>query len=374
MSRNRVHIDFYENIRTIGFISEIEVTDLYKLYDTRTAEDYLFTAPYQIKIGDTKANTMLDIVKAINGTGVYGVEYSQYTFKHSVVLAQIASEDEIELDSIEFGSKGNIPVRLIDKLDPKNRFLTPSLEGGKDCTQDNAIVALVKSIEEQNDKKERYNKNRYDVNYDTTTLTVTHKMCGEKYNDIICLANITQQTQTPYVITNTGLNNVDNGSLINLNDFLTREKQIAKWQNFTLIDGEDPTAEDCIRALMAKIKEKQSTEIVTTYFKKDDGTDDKTGFNIEYAKIGEIGNIPLDTTCVNGRISGKKLKGGLDGLQVGEVILMNCESETIVSSTGKDRYKNFNGNWLSVPLDGVMLKIRQGNFTITFAYEEKYYI
>ncbi|MBI6875610.1 Ig-like domain-containing protein [Clostridium aciditolerans] len=373
LARNRMFIEFEEDIRTLHYIKEIEITDLYKLYETRIAENYLFTAPYQILIGDTKTITMLDIVKAINNTGTTGVEYSLYTFKHSVVLAQIASDDEIELDAIEYGSKGNIPVSLVDKLDPKNRFLTPSLEGGKDCTQDNAIVVLAKSIEKQNDKKERYNKDQYTVSYDSTSLTITHKMCGEKYNDIICLANVAQQIQSPYLITNTGTN-VDNGSLINLKDFLIRQKQVAKWQNFTLIDGEDPTIEECIRALMRKIKEKQSTEIVVTYFKKDDGSDDKTGFNIEYAEIGEIGNIPLNTTCVNGRLSGKKLKGGLDGLQVGEVILMDGESQTIVSSTGKDRYKNFTGGWLSVPLSGVMLKIRRGNFTITFAYREKYYI
>ncbi|NMM61183.1 hypothetical protein HBE96_00380 [Clostridium sp. P21] len=375
LSRNRVHIDFYENIRTIGFISEIEITDLYKLYETRTAEDYLFSGSYQIKIGDDKNKTMLNIVKAINGTGVYGVEYSQYTFKHSIVLGQIASENEIELDAIEAGTKGNIPVSLVDKLDPKNRFLTSSLEGGKDCTQSDAIKALAKTILEQNDKKERYNKDKYDVTYDATTLTITHKMCGEKYNDIICLANVNQQIQMPYIITNTGVKNVDNGSLINLKDFLNREKQVAKWKNFTLIGGEDPKAEDCVITLVAKIKEKHSAEIITTYFKKDDGTDDKTGFNIEYAKVGEIGNnAPLDTTCVNGRLSGKKLKGGLDGLQVGEVITIDNERQIIESSLKKNRYKNFNNNWLSVPLDGVMLRVRQGNFTITFAYREKYYI
>jgi hypothetical protein len=378
LSRNRVHIDFYENIRTIGFISEIEVTDLYKMYDTRLSEDYLFSSPYQIKIGDDKNKTMLNIVKAINNTGTFGVQYSQYTFKHSIVLAQIASENEISLDAIEAGTKGNIPVSLADKLDPKNRFLTSSLEGGKDCTQSDAIKALAKTILEQNDKKERYNKDQYDVEYDSLTLTITHKMCGEKYNDIICLANVNQQIQTPYVLTNVAKTNqgvnIDNGSLINLKDFLTREKQVAKWKNFTLIGGEDPKAEDCVIALVAKIKEKQSTEIVTTYFKKDDGTDDKTGFNIEYKIVGEEGNIPLDTTCVNGRLSGKKLKGGLDGLQVGEVITIDNERQIIESSLKKNRYKNFNGNWLTVPLDGVMLRVRQGNFTITFAYREKYYI
>lgn len=373
LARNRVFIEFEEDIRTLNYIKEILITDLYKMYEVRTAEDYLFTAPYQIKIGNDKLKTMLNIVKAINNTGVTGVEYSQYTFKHPKVLAQISSSDEVELNAIEYGSKGNIPVSLIDKIDPRNRFLTSSLEGGRDCTQDNAIRALAKTILEQNDKDERYNKDQYDVSYNSTSLTVTHKMCGKKYNDIICLANITQQEQTPYLITNTGIG-VDNGNLVNLNDLLTREKQVAKWDNFTFIGGEDPTIEECIMSLKNKILSNQGTEVMVDYMKNSDGTDDKTGLNIEYVEIGEKGNIPMNTTCVNGKLSGKKLKGGIDGLQVSETIVIDSENQTIVSSTGKDRYKNFNGNWLSIPLDGVMLRVKKGNFVITFAYKEKYYI
>ena len=378
LSRNRTHIDFYENIRTTSYISKIEVVDLYKLYDTKLSEDYLFDAPYEFKIENIKSNTMINIVKTINDTGTQGIEYSERTFKHPIVLAQIANDNEIELDAIEPGSQGNIAVSLIDKFDPLNKFLTTTLTGGQDCIQSNAIKALAQTILIQNDLPERYNKDQYTVDYDSTTLTVTHKMYGEKYNNIICLANVTQQYQTPYIITNNGTG-VSNASLINLKDYLTREKQIAKWDNgATLIGGTNPSITKIIEALKNKIDataldSNNKKMFNLTYILGDDGVT-RVGINIEYYIYGEIGNVVLNTTCVNGKISGKKLSGGIDGLYVGEIITMDCDKKFITSSLGKDRKLNFNGNWLEIPLDGVKLVTKKGVFTIEYRYKELYYI
>ncbi len=378
LPRNRVFIEFEEDIRTIHYISEIQVTDLYKLYNQRVAEDICFTAPYQIRCGYDKAETILNIVKAINDTGTPGQTYSLRTFKHPIVLSQIANDNEIELDAIDPGTKGNIPVSLINKYDPLNRFLTPTLTGGKDCSQLDAIKALAKQILIQNDLPERYNKDQYTVEYDSNTLTVTHKMYGKKYNNIICLANITQQYQTPYIITNNGTG-ISNANLINLKDYLTREKQVAVWENgATLIGGTNPSIDKIIEALKTKIDsvalDKDGKKMFNlTYILGDDGVS-RIGINIEYYKYGEEGNTVLNTTCTMGKLSGKQLRDGVDGLYVGEVIKMDCAKKRIESSLNKDRNKNFNGNWLEVPLDGVKLVTKKGCFQVSFRYQELYYI
>lgn len=373
LSSNKTHIDFYESIRTTNYISAIEVTDLYKMYEEKTAEDYLFDGTYQFKIENEIKNTLINFIKAINNKGTFGVEYSQGTYKHPMVLAQLLNENEMELDGLEYGSKYNIPISLIDKIDPGNHFLTPTLEGGKDCTCSNAIIALSEAIEQQNDKKERYNKDQYNiVEYDTNTLTIEHKMCGKRYNDIICLANVNQQYQTPYLITNNTDTSVSNTSLVNLQDFLTREKQVAKWDNETLIEGEDPTIENCISALKDKLKD--NTNILVEYGVDKDNNIDNSILNITYNEIGEIGNIYMNTSCVNGKISGKKLSGGLDGLSVGEELIIDNENQKIISNLSKNRYKNFNNNWLEIPLEGVELSSDEGDFSIQFAYRETYNI
>lgn len=375
LANNKTHIDFYESIRNTNYISAIEVTDLYKMYDEREAEDYLFDGSYQFKIENDIRNTLINFIKAINNTGTYGVEYSQGTYKHPMVLAQLLNENEMELGGLDYGSKYNIPISLIDKVDPGNHFLTPTLEGGKDCTCSNAIIALSKTIEEQNDKKERYNKDQYNiVDYDSNTLTIEHKMCGKRYNDIICLANVNQQYQTPYLITNDTDTSVSNTSLVNLQDFLTREKQIAKWDNETLIGGEDPTAKSCITALKNKITNYDNNIDIDYATIENSSNIDYTKLNIVYKEIGEIGNIYMNTSCVNGKLSAKKLSGGLDGLHAGETLIIDNENQKIVSDSGKDRYKNFNNNWLEVPLEGVELSSQEGTFTIQFAYRETYNI
>ena len=374
LSRNRVHVDFYENIRTTNYISAIEVVELYKLYNQRIAEDYMFDGNYQFKEENEGKNTLINLIKAINNTGTYGIEYSQGTYKHPMVLGQLLNESEMELDGLDYGSKYNIPISMIDRIDLLNRFLTPTLTGGKDCTQSNAIIALRQAILDQNDKKERYNKDQYNIlNYTSTTLSIEHKMCGEKYNDIICLANVTQQYQTPYLITDTNTT-VSNNALVNLSDFLNREKQIAKWDNDTLIEGEDSSIEECMNELKQKITQEQN-QVVVDFDKLEDGTtDDLSKINITYNDYGEQGNLYMNTSCVNGVLSSKQLSGGLDGLQQGEEIIIDNKNNKIISSIGKDRYKNFNGEWLKIPPQGVQLINEKGSCTLEFAYTEKYYI
>lgn len=368
LSRNRLYIEFYEDIRTIHYIKSIEIEGVYKFFDARKAEDYLFTAPYQIKIGYDKNETMVNIIKTINDTGTSGIEYSQRTFKHPIVLAQKLNDNEIELDAIKAGTKGNIPVSLVDLFDPNNRFITATLEGGKDCNQTNAIIALAKAIKEQNKLPERYNKDKYTCTYDDNTLTITHVLYGEKYNNIICLANVNKEETAPYII------HEGNTNLINMEDFLTRNKQMAKWDHPTLMEGRNPDVIACIIALKEKIIKNQGEEIEVDFHQSEDGEINRKKLIFKYKEIGEKGNINFDSTCVNSKISGKKFRGGLDGLEENEELYINCERQEIISSLGKDRYKNFNNGWLKVPLDGVKWKIEEGECQVLFRYRERYHI
>ncbi|MHB9924567.1 Ig-like domain-containing protein [Clostridium botulinum] len=366
LSRNRIYIEFEENIRTINYISTIEITDLYKMYNSREAEDYLFTAPNQIRIGYTKNETLQNIVMAINDTGTAGIEYSQRTFKHKTVSCQRQNDDENQFLALEMGEKGNVVTHLVDKVDVANKFLAPTLTGGKDCEQSNAIKTLAKTIEEQNEKPERYNKDKYTCTYDTNTLTVTHMLYGEKYNNIICLSNVTKLVQTPYLI-----NEKDIGKL---EEFLNREKQIAKWEHPTFVGGIDPTSKDCILALYNKILENQNSILNLDIIDKTKYGRSYSGINIEYKDIGEEGNILIKTTCVNGILSGKKLKGGLDGLEENEFLYINCDKEEIVSSIDKDRYKNFNHDWVRIPPEKITIMVVQGKIELQFRYREVFLI
>ncbi|EQC1535380.1 Ig-like domain-containing protein [Clostridium botulinum] len=366
LSRNRIYIEFEENIRTINYISTIEITNLYKMYNNREAEDYLFTAPYQIKVGYDKNETLENIVKAINDTGTGGIEYSLRTFKHKTVACQRANDDEDEFLALEMGEKGNVVTSLVDKVDIANKFLNLTLTGGKDCNQSNAIKTLAEIIEEQNEKPERYNKDKYTCYYNSNSITVTHMLSGMKYNNIICLSNVTKLVQTPYLI-----NEKDIGKL---EEFLNREKQIAKWEYPTLIGGEDPTSRDCILALYNKILENQNNIVDINVVDKVKYGKSYSGINIEYKIIGEKGNILMKTTCVNGILSGKKLKDGLDGLLQNESLYINCDRQEIVSSTNKDRYKSFNHDWIRIPVDGTTITVVQGAIELQFKYREIFLI
>ena len=108
-------------------------------------------------------------------------------------------------------------------------------------------------------------------------------LSGMKYNNIICLSNVTKLVQTPYLI-----NEKDIGKL---EEFLNREKQIAKWEHPTLIGGEDPTSRDCILALYNKILENQNSIVDINMVDKIKYGKSYSSINIEYKTIGEKGNI-----------------------------------------------------------------------------------
>lgn len=364
LSRNRVYIEFEENIRTFFYIRNIDITNLYKNFKKRKAENFLFTAPYQIKIGFDMEETLTNIVKAINDTGTAGQEYSLRTYKHNIVLAHKINKNEDELVAIEMGTKGNIPVSLIDRMDYLNKFLTPTLEGGKDCSQSDALVALEETILKQNDLPERYSKDRYTTQRTTNSLTVTHILKGSKYNNIICLANVTKIEETPYLI--------NEKDVVNLQEFLNREKQIARWSNPTFTGGEDVTIEDAVNALKHNIDRYQFTKVETEKVNKEYYGETIYGIRLTSKDYGEKGKLLLKTTCVYGLLSAKRLLGGIDGLEKNEELYMNCNRQEIVSNLEKDRYLNFNNGWLKVPMDGLKFKVVNGEIEIIFKYREKF--
>ena len=111
-------------------------------YKFKTALD----EPYSIKIGAGVTNTIDNLISAINGSTGAGTKYYSTITAHTKVSATLEGTNNIIITAKTPGSLGNTIITTSIFTNYNNRFESTTLLLGQDCSADNAINALISSI------------------------------------------------------------------------------------------------------------------------------------------------------------------------------------------------------------------------------------
>ena len=272
----------------------------------RVAEGPRFEIPNIVVIGADKEESAQNLANAINLEGVPSLDFGVNLKENLLVEADI---DDYELNQIILtskfaGSEGNVIVTTVsDGMDAS--FTDNKLTGGQDCSVSVAITKLIEAIEQHGVEKIDI------VSSDSNTINFRYAIAGTVGNGIIALANA----------------------------------EDAEWVKEYFEGGKDPDKSVCISALIGAITSNSSVVTAELYEYTDDTIE------IEHKEEGRHTNIPVRSNVYNAFWSSRKLSGGRDELEIGEIVFIDCARQQIESDKDdSNRYDCFNDEFIELEL------------------------
>ena len=290
----------------------------------RVAESVAFHIPNVVVIGADMEESARNLVKAINVDGIPGVDFGIELLPNLLVEADFDEyeSDEyqsvVNLTSLFPGSEGNfISTTVSDGIDAS--FANNTLVGGEDCDVGVAISKLVSAVNDSGTEDIEAVGGINEINF-------TYEIAGTIGNGIACLSNA----------------------------------EDAEWATEYFEGGEDPSITTCYNALK-NIINAQST-IVTA-----EDTYEDNILRIEHKLEGLDTNIPTQSDTFNAFWASRRLSGGRNELESGEIIFIDTERQQIESDTDTDgnRYDCFNDEFITLELGNNEIFIT-GNCKIQF--------
>lgn len=296
----------------------------------RVAEGAQFEIPNIVVIGSDVLESATNLVGAINLTGIPSLDFGVNLKQNILVEAELDSEyggAAIILTSRFAGSQGNAIVTTVsDGMDAY--FDDDKLVGGQDCAVANAKAAFIEAFNA---------KGKEDIIVENSAIDdviiFRYRIGGTIGNGVICLANADDaewvDTQSPH----------------------TEVKEYFE-------GGVDPLKAEVIAALIDAIN--HSYAIVDAELH----TYDSDIIKVTHLLDGVDTNIPVKSDTYNGFWGSRRLTGGRNQLQNGEVIFIDCDREQIESDTDEfDRYDCFSDTYIELDIGNNTLTVT-GNCTI----------
>lgn len=329
---------------------------------------YDLSQAYTVKCGDTIEDTMQNFVDAINGSVTAQQTYSTGTNANKYVTAEKSKDENgntcVILTSKLAGAQGNnISVKITDTNDsaPKN----DKLNGGLGCTQDDAQRELIRAMAKNYQLNPNFSADvdrYYPCSLDGSQIKVTEgtwMLPGEDTGSW----QPEKAVKVKAMIAGSRGNNI----------LVASNTAIASWGKdssgniiVSLMGGEDPSSIENIINIINNAVQANGAGYSAFVLNSNQ-------IQLQYNQSGEVGNVPVSTTCFNVAFDSYRLNGGLDELQAGELIYVNCSKgeEHIESSFKLPRYNNCNQNYLRLIYGNNVLEV-QGTCKLRIYYNYRY--